>query len=75
MTTIAQHAAVHDLLQRARNAHDGADLAREAMNTDAATELSAKARRLLQDAQAVDPAHESGAWAAMMDFLNEMAEL
>jgi hypothetical protein len=67
-----RNAAIHDLLQRASRARDGATLAREAMNTDAAKELNAKARTLLQDAQAVDPTHEAAAWSCFHEFLSEM---
>jgi hypothetical protein len=67
-----RNAAVHVLLEKASRARDGATLAREAMNTDAAQELNAKARALLQDAQAVDPTHEAPAWACFHEFLGEM---
>jgi hypothetical protein len=67
-----RNAAIHDLLQRASRARDGATLAREAMNTDAATELNAKARALLQDAQAVDPTHEAPGWGIFNEFLAAM---
>ena len=56
------NSAVHDLLMKSRNAHDGAQLAREAMNVRAARELEEKARTLVREALEVDPKRESPAW-------------
>jgi hypothetical protein len=67
-----RNAAVHVLLEKASNAHDGADLAREMMDGPNAKLLNAKARALLQDAQAVDPTHEAPAWACFHEFLAAM---
>jgi hypothetical protein len=67
-----RNAAVHVLLEKASNAHDGADLAREMMDGPNAKLLDDKARALLQDAQAVDPTHEAAAWGIFSDFMREM---
>lgn len=66
------NATVHDLLTRASNAHDGAILANEAMNEDAAKTLTAKAQRLWRDANKVDPKREAAAWAERAAFVAEM---
>jgi hypothetical protein len=52
--------------------HNGARYAKHKGDTQAATELNAKARALLQDAQAVDPTHEAPAWACFHEFLAAM---
>jgi hypothetical protein len=56
------NASVYMLLARSRWARGGADLAHEAGDVAKEVELRAKARRLANDAEEVDPYHRCPAW-------------
>lgn len=63
------NAAVHDLLQRASNAYDGAQIARERLDIENAEILTEKARTLVREAAAVDPRKECPAWAERSEMV------
>lgn len=55
-------ATISDMLRDAYLARQGAEIAREAGDAFAAKELSAKARWIMESAEAMDAAHVSPAW-------------